>query len=254
MTSEETAQRAQYDAIARRYDRHSAVSPYNTLLERPAVLAACPPLAGRRVLEVGCAGGRLTELLVARGASVVGFDASAAMVRIARQRVGDAARLIVHDLREPLHFAPDAAFDVVVVSLCLHYLRDWVPALAELRRVLVPGGVVLISTGHPMAEVRLSTSGDYHAVEEVHDEWPTEEGPPLAVHFFRRPLSSSLDSARQAGLVLLDLIEPRPDPAHRAAYGAAFDAVYAQPVFLLLVLGRPLEEKAPRDGTGEHRE
>ncbi|GAB2699235.1 class I SAM-dependent methyltransferase [Kitasatospora kifunensis] len=244
MTAEESTPRAQYDAIAQRYDRHSAVSPFNTLLERPAMLAACPPLAGRRVLEVGCAGGRLTELLLERGARVVGFDASAAMVEIARNRVGDAAQLHVHDLREPLDFASDASFDVVVVSLCLHYLRDWASALTELRRVLVPGGVILVSTGHPMSELHLSPSGDYHAVEEVHDEWPTVEGPPLAVSFFRRPLSSSLQSAQQAGLVLHSLIEPRPDPAHREAFGKHFDMASTQPVFMLLVLGRPLDGTA----------
>lgn len=43
----------------------------------------------------------------------------------------------------------------------------------------------------------------------------------------------------KAGLVLLDLIEPRPDPAHREAYGESFDVVSTLPVFLLLVLGRP---------------
>ncbi|WP_162793197.1 MULTISPECIES: hypothetical protein [Streptomyces] len=49
-----------YEVFAVRYDRGSTDSVHNTLLDRPAVQAACPPLAGRTVPEAGCAGGRLT--------------------------------------------------------------------------------------------------------------------------------------------------------------------------------------------------
>ncbi|MFF2812189.1 class I SAM-dependent methyltransferase [Streptomyces sp. NPDC058000] len=228
----------QYETFAERYDRHSAASPYNTLVERPAVLAVCGALAGRRVLEAGCAGGLLTRELVTRGAHVVAFDTSPTLVGLARERVAG-AEFHVHDLREPLAFAADRSFDVVVASLMLHYLRDWAAPLGELRRVLAPGGIVVVSTGHPMAELRLSPSGDYYAIEEVHEEWEaTDGGAPLSVRWFRRPLSDALDSAHQAGLVLRGLLEPRPDEEHRAAFGKRFDALTTQPWYLLLTFGR----------------
>jgi ubiquinone/menaquinone biosynthesis C-methylase UbiE len=55
----------------------------------------------------------------------------------------------VADLSRPLPFADDT-FDDVVVSLVLHYLRDWTAPLAELRRVLKPGGRLVLSVNHPV--------------------------------------------------------------------------------------------------------
>jgi SAM-dependent methyltransferase len=46
----------------------------------------------------------------------------------------------------------NGTFDDVTASLVLHYLQDWGPALAELRRVLRPGGRLIVSVDHPYAE------------------------------------------------------------------------------------------------------
>lgn len=70
------------------------------------------------------------------------------MVDLARQRLGEDADLHVSDLAAPLPFA-DAKFDDVVASLVLHYLEDWADPLAELRRVLKPGGRLFVSVIHP---------------------------------------------------------------------------------------------------------
>src|SRR5581483_3191063 len=94
---------------------------------------------GHRVLDVGCGSGPLAAALREKGALVTGFDASAAMIRLAQQRLGQGAALCVADLSQPLPFA-DGSFDDAVASLVLHYLPDWTQPLAELRRVLGPKG------------------------------------------------------------------------------------------------------------------
>lgn len=71
------------------------------------------------------------------------------MVDLARERLGPDAELRVADLGA-LRPYPDAAFDLVVVSLALHYVEDWAAALAELRRVLRADGRLLVSIIHPM--------------------------------------------------------------------------------------------------------
>jgi hypothetical protein len=71
--------------------------------------------------------------LRAKGAIVTGIDGRPAMVELARQRLGDDAALHVADLSRPLPFA-DGAFDDIVASLVLPYLRDWAAPLAELPR------------------------------------------------------------------------------------------------------------------------
>jgi ubiquinone/menaquinone biosynthesis C-methylase UbiE len=94
-------------------------------------------VTGRRILDAGCGSGPLSSALRDRGAVVTGIDTSAGMLALARRRLGDDVALHVVDLSDPLPFG-DGTFDDVVASLVLHYLEDWGPTLAELRRVLRP--------------------------------------------------------------------------------------------------------------------
>ncbi|GAA3823291.1 hypothetical protein GCM10022206_71990 [Streptomyces chiangmaiensis] len=87
------------------------------------------------------------------GAAVTGIDASAGMLALAGRRLGDDGALHVVYLRDRLPF-DDGAFDDVVASLVLHYLEDWGPTLAELRRVLRPGGRLIASVDHPLWPMR----------------------------------------------------------------------------------------------------
>ncbi|SDF99038.1 Methyltransferase domain-containing protein [Sinosporangium album] len=228
-----------YEDFALQYDKGSADNVYNALLDRPAVQSKCPPLEGRRVLEAGCAGGRLTQWLVDQEARVVAVDASPTLVGLAHERLGDRAELRVHDIAQPFDFLPDASVDVVVSSLTLHYLKDWVPALAEFRRVLAPGGTVVMSTHHPLNDFEISPSGDYFRVEELRDEWPSFGPPTPVVRFYRRPLGRMIADVHHAGLVLRDLYEPRAEPAQRERFGERFDKLSRKPWFLVLVLGHP---------------
>ncbi len=114
------------------------------------MLALAGDVTGRRILDADCGSGPLFAALRDRGAVVSGFDASSGMLALARRRLGDGADLRVADLGGPLPY-PDDAFDDVVASLVLHYLEDWGPAPAELRRVLRPGGRLIASVDHPFA-------------------------------------------------------------------------------------------------------
>src|SRR5689334_12016285 len=138
-----------YDRLAVAYDESNENDVQNAYYERPAMLALAGDVTGRRILDAGCGAGPLLAELRARGADVSGFDLSPGMLDLARRRVPD-ADLRVADLAAPLPYA-DAWFDDVVVSLVLHYLEDWGPSLAELHRVLKPGGRLLVSVDHPFA-------------------------------------------------------------------------------------------------------
>jgi SAM-dependent methyltransferase len=113
-----------------------------------AILALAGDVAGRRVLDAGCGSSPLSAALRDRGAIVTGIDSSAGMLQLARRRLGDDARLQQADLKSALPF-PDDGFDDVMASLVLHYLEDWTAPLAELRRVLTPGGRLIMSVNHP---------------------------------------------------------------------------------------------------------
>ncbi|GAB3209626.1 Methylase involved in ubiquinone/menaquinone biosynthesis [Marinactinospora thermotolerans DSM 45154] len=147
-----------YDGFAEAYMADNENNLQNAYYERPAMLALAGEVAGRRILDAGCGAGPLSAALRDRGADVTGIDASAGMLALARRRLGDDVDLRVCDLSDPLPF-PDGAFDDVVASLVLHYLEDWGPTLAEMRRVLRPGGRLIASVHHPFVDYAIQAPG-----------------------------------------------------------------------------------------------
>lgn len=95
-----------YDAFADAYARATENGLFNRWYARPAVLDLLGDVAGRRILDAGCGSGPLLADLTERGASVAGFDASHAMIGLARERLGDEADLKVADLTQPLRTTP----------------------------------------------------------------------------------------------------------------------------------------------------
>lgn len=106
-----------------------------------AALAAAEPLAGRRLLDVGCGAGGALALAAGYGAEVTGLDASEPMLAVARERL-PAADLHVGDLQD-LPFG-DGVFAVVTAFNAVQYAADPAAAVAELARVTGPGGLVVI--------------------------------------------------------------------------------------------------------------
>lgn len=104
-------------------------------------------VGGRDVLEVACGTGQGLGLLEGAARSVTAGDVSAAMIDQARAHYGDRVRLQVFDAAD-LPFAAQT-FDVVVLFEAIYYLPDVSAFLAQARRVLRPGGELLIATANP---------------------------------------------------------------------------------------------------------
>ena len=200
-----------YDSFAEAYSAENEASLFNAYYERPATLALAGDVAGRRILDAGCGSGPLFAALRDRGAIVTGFDNSAKMLEIARRRLGDGADLRLADLGRPLPF-PDGAFDDVIASLVLHYLQDWTAPLAELRRVLRPGGRLIASVDHPLQGHPLLRPGtDYFATYERTEEW-TFGGRSIPMRFWHRPLPAMISAFTTAGFRIAAIDEPLPAP------------------------------------------
>jgi SAM-dependent methyltransferase len=110
-------------------------------LER-ALFATAGPLAGRRVLDLGCGTGDLTLMLLELGAQVTALDLSPAMVALARQRAelfrpGSTAQWVAAPVEAS--GLPSGRFDVVLGRFILHHL-DLERAAREISRLLAPGG------------------------------------------------------------------------------------------------------------------
>jgi SAM-dependent methyltransferase len=203
-----------YDSFAEAYAASNESNLINAYYERPAMLALAGDVAGRRILDAGCGAGPLFAALRDRGAIVTGIDQSARMVQLARRRLGDDADLQVAELGSPLPF-PDGTFDDVTASLVLHYLKDWGPALAELRRVLKPGGRLIVSVDHPLAENlwhrEAGHEPDYFATYSYTAEW-TAGGQSALLRFWTRPLHAMTDAFTAAGFRISVISEPAVAP------------------------------------------
>jgi SAM-dependent methyltransferase len=199
-----------YDAFARAYSAANESSLFNAYYERPAMLRLAGDVSGRRILDAGCGSGPLAAALGAGGAAVTGLDVSAAMVDLARERLGEDADLHVGDLGAPLPFA-DAEFDDVVASLVLHYLEDWTGPLSELRRVLKPGGRLMVSVNHPCAYAIVYPEADYFAVTRYSEDY-TFDGEVTWLTFWHRPLHAMTDAFAAAGFRIVTVSEPSPAP------------------------------------------
>ncbi len=117
---------------------HSA----NGVDARDVVVEELRRIGPGRVLEVGCGWGELAERIVAEiGCEVTALDTSARMVELATERGVDA---VVGDVQE-LPFA-DGSFDAAVAAWMLYHVPDLDRGLAELARVLRPGGTLVAVT------------------------------------------------------------------------------------------------------------
>jgi ubiquinone/menaquinone biosynthesis C-methylase UbiE len=131
----------EYARLAPEYDRRWSAYVGATIRETLRRLAARP---GERVLDVGCGTGTLLqELAAVPDVRLVGIDPSAEMLAIARGKLPPTVSL-VRGVAERLPL-PDRAFDAVVSTNSFHYFRRPVEALREMRRVLVPGGRLVIT-------------------------------------------------------------------------------------------------------------
>jgi len=125
------------------YDR-SSEPQQSWALEVLARLGGIPHDA--TVMDVGCGTGRVTEALLAfvpRG-RVLAMDASAAMVTLARQRLGDRVEVWCQDV---LDLDLDEPVDAIVSTATLHWVTDHDRLWARLARALRPGGVLEVQCG-----------------------------------------------------------------------------------------------------------
>ncbi|WP_237408658.1 class I SAM-dependent methyltransferase [Streptomyces sp. M2CJ-2] len=242
-----------YNAFAEAYSAETEDNLVNAYYARPAMVTLAGDVAGRRVLDAGCGSGPLSAALRDRGAVVTGIDASAGMLALARRRLGDDVALHLVDLSDRLPFA-DGAFDDVVASLVLHYLEDWGPTLAEVRRVLRPGGRLIASVDHPFVAYTIQDPRpDYSATTSYTFDW-TFDGRSVPMRFWRKPLHAMTDAFTTAGFRLTVISEPQPDPAARELFPDDFHDLSTKPTFLFFVLEVPSSATGSDDRTGaEHQ-
>ena len=183
-------------------------------------------LAGAmRVLDVGCGDGQISRVLSADGAStVIGIDPTWNQLTVATERAGGPA--YARSAAAQLPFA-DGTFDAVVACLVFEHIKDVDAAIAEVARVLQPGGKFAFFLNHPLLQTPNSgwiddqiidppeqywRIGDYLTEDETIEEVEKD----VFIPFIHRPLSRYVNALAANGLLIERMEEPAPPPGFLA--------------------------------------
>lgn len=180
------------------------------------MIARLRRLTPGRALDVGCGEGRFCRILRQEGFDPIGLDPTVALLEAARAR--DPRGLYVEGRGEALDF-PDASFDLVVSCLSLIDIEHADRAIAEMARVLRPGGTLLVAN-----LTSFSTAAEGEGWRRDASDRPTHFGidrylePRAAWQSWRgirilnwhRPLRDYMQWFLAQGLILTHFDEPEP--------------------------------------------
>ena len=144
------AELAKFGALAHRgWDPQGEFRPLHQLNPlRLAWIDGLAPLAGKRVLDVGCGGGILSEAMARLGASVTGIDLSEKPLRVAELHLLESGLSVSYERisAEDLSKTQAETFDVVTCMELLEHVPDPASSVAACARLARPGGRVFFST------------------------------------------------------------------------------------------------------------
>jgi demethylmenaquinone methyltransferase / 2-methoxy-6-polyprenyl-1,4-benzoquinol methylase len=190
-----------------RYDRLGALLSFGQDPRWRKTMVSHVPRDGGSVLDVATGTGLVAERLLAQGHRVTGLDQSPDMLAVARGRFGDRVELVEASATS-IPF-PDASFDHLTFTYLLRYVDDPAATLAELARVVRPGGTVAnlefcVPTGiwRPLWDLyvgvglpalgRIASKGWYDVGRFL--------GPSIRGFYERWPLDRQLELWREAGI------------------------------------------------------
>lgn len=231
---------ARWDAVARAWAEtvRKGGDINRKAVTGPAMLGMLGPVAGKRILDLGCGEGANARILARRGAKVVGIDASKEMIKLAREKEKEEPLGIEYHVADAaqLSMLEGGSFDIVCAFMSLMDIADLDRALREVSRVLKKGGRFLFSITHPCFESFQDDLGWerdeegrrlYYKVDDYFDEGPKEFAFTLGcgrvtlpgrMINFHRTFTTYFRALHNAGLAVVRLEEPRPSQEALAQY------------------------------------
>jgi ubiquinone/menaquinone biosynthesis C-methylase UbiE len=231
--------RARWNAIADEYQEHNRPQIREQAFSGDVTwgLWAIPEsqlhvlgdVSGKDVLEFGCGGAQWSTALARQGARPVGIDMSERQLAHARRlrRETGIAFPLVQASGEQLPFA-DASFDVVFADHGAFSFADPDRTIPEAARVLRPGGLLAFSHTSHIFEMASPDHAEHATDRLVHDYFDTLEVEADGMVHFSLPYSTWTSLFHANGLVVEELIEPRPEPDAVSTYRDDQDREWAR--------------------------
>jgi SAM-dependent methyltransferase len=207
---------------------------YRDYLNTPAFFDILPDVNRLSGLDIGCGEGHNTRLLAKRGAHVTAVDISRLFIRHAQESEGQAPLGINYHLASAVELPfPDSSFDFATAFMSLMDIPETDRVMAEVYRVIKPGGFLQFSISHPCFDTphrrNLRDENGLTYAYEVGDYFRNLQGdiaewffsaaparvrqglPNFKVPRFTRTVSQWLNLLIETGFVLEHIEEPRPD-------------------------------------------
>lgn len=223
--------------------------------EKPAMYSKLPNLNNKRILCIGCGTGEECDYMFNLGAKeVVGIDVVKEMIDLAKESYPK-IKFKIMDMKK-IDFEENS-FDFVYSSLALHYIKDWVPVLRTIHKILKRDGIFLFSTHHfnlgASQEVKKSWKtgnpangmilgyeedndtneikiyGDYHNERKISQVWFGD----LNVDFYHKKLQTMFHEIQQSGFEIKDIIEPEPKEELKKFDNNTFQILNKIPYFII---------------------
>ena len=209
---------------------------------------AAEHLAGATdIVDIGCGEGQVARVAARLDgvARVVGVDPTAAQIVVARERAGGPVYARAGAAALPFR---SGSFDAAVACLVFEHIRDVDGAIAEVARVLRPGGRFVFFLNHPLLQTPNSGWIDDQVLDPpeqywrigdylVEDETLEEVEKDVFIPFIHRPLSRYANALAASGLTIGHMEEPAPPPGFLAR-ASEYAAAATIPRLLLLVCSR----------------
>ena len=140
-----------FQSIASRWwDRESEFKPLHEInpLRVAYIEDQAHGVAGKKVLDIGCGGGILTEALAHKGAQVTGIDMAEMSLEVARMHLHESELEVDYRMITVEEYARQntAEFDIVTCMEMLEHVPDPASIIAAASRLVKPGGVLILST------------------------------------------------------------------------------------------------------------
>ncbi len=258
MTSPDTRSLWEANAPAWTALTRAGYDVFRDLVNSPAFFDLLPDVEGLHCLDVGCGEGYNTRLLAGRGARVAALDISETFIRAAAEDAGSIRFVVGDGARLPF---VDGCFGAVTAFMSLMDVAEPELVLADVARVLQPGGFVQFSVLHPlMTSPRRAwvedesgrrealAVGGYFDEGVVTETWTFGTAPPevrdqhrpFTIAYARRTVSGWLGAVLDAGLVVEAVVEPHADAELAASHPEVADTRIV-PWSLLIRARKPLK-------------
>ena len=237
---------------------------HRTLIDPPLLARVGPLPKGTRLLDLGCGNGYLARHFARAGARVTGVDASPELLAAARGREATEPLGVVYIEADAarLGMLADRSFDAAIANMSLIDMAEADLALREVGRLLVEGGRIVFSLSHPCFDVDTRSAWEVQRDGEVetvfrkvtdyrrpHSDvyvWERPDGTRPSTVGFHRPLAWYAHHLRTAGLVIVDLDEPSPQPGFASRRNRREWIERVAPLHLVVEARKPTPSTAER--------